>query len=193
MKKLSKKISDLHELIAEKKIKTVSFDIDGTLYPIIKVQMRWWLMLLRQPIKAIKFLSIKKKWEQRRLGNQNISIVDSDILFFEHFLLSLLQVPNLVPSEIRSLLMTLQSSGIKVYFLSDHGATSKIKALELLTAGHPINCLTETGELKPHSKISVLLSQKYGLVPEKHLHLGDRWSDQEQAKLFGCHFVLFKQ
>lgn len=64
--------------------------------------------------------------------------------------------------------------GLEIYFLSDHGALSKIKVLELIGCGMPINCLSETGELKPHKKISNLLLDKYKLNPLKHLHLGDR-------------------
>jgi hypothetical protein len=41
-------------------------------------------------------------------------------------------------------------------------------------------------------KISALLSEKYQIDPRTHLHLGDRWTDAEQARLFGCEFRYFQ-
>jgi FMN phosphatase YigB (HAD superfamily) len=165
--------------------RSVSFDIDGTLYPISKVQLRWWKKFFFSPRRAIRFYQIKKTWEFRRLGNSKIQITPDDVLFFEKFLTSMLD-PSLVPGGIRKLIDELKKNGKEIFFLSDHGATEKLSRLGL--TGTAINCLSETGELKPHQKISELLREKYRIVPETHVHLGDRWTDEEQAKMFGCSF-----
>ncbi len=169
------------------KFKSVSFDIDGTLYPILKVQMKWWRKFFLSPRAAIRFYNIKKTWELKRKGDGKVPVVQEDVAFFENFLTSMLD-PSLVPDEIRNLIQALRSKKVEVFFLSDHGAKEKLSRLGL--TGMAINCLGETGELKPHPKISELL-RKSGIIPETHLHIGDRWTDEEQARLFGCSFRYF--
>ncbi len=182
MKNLS--LVELGEFVNEQSFRTVSFDIDGTVYPIRKIQIRWWMKLLVSPKRAIRFYQIKQAWEERRKGG-DVRILTDDILFFEEFLTDMMD-ENLVPLEIRDWIDELRKCEIEVYFLSDHGAVAKLSRLGL--SGIAINCLTETGELKPHAKISSLLHEKYKINPAQHIHFGDRWSDEEQARLFGCAF-----
>lgn len=189
MKRLSEKIAEIEGFITQKEFQTVSFDIDGTLYPIRKAEIRWWRKFFLNPFQAMKFLLIRKKWEKRRKG-ENILVTNEDILFFEKFLVEDLLRVSFVPEEIRTWIEALQQRGLEVYYLSDHGAREKISVFKL--QGKLINCLTETGELKPHSKISELLSGTYKLRPQTHLHIGDRWTDEEQARLFGCAFKYLK-
>lgn len=172
-------------------VKSISFDIDGTLYPIFKVQLRWWIFFFIKPFCAIRFILIKRTWEKRRRGNLSIQILSDDIIFFEDFLSTCLISEKDIFPQIKEILEICKNKSIKIYFLSDHGAEKKINKLKLCEFGTPINCLTETGELKPHLKISQLLSNQYKIDPKSHLHLGDRWTDEEQAKIFGCEFVYF--
>jgi FMN phosphatase YigB (HAD superfamily) len=152
--------------------------------------MRWWKKFFLSPARATRFYQIKKTWEKRRQGNGTPALKE-DVQFFEEFLTEMLD-ESLVPAEIMKLIQNLNSKGTKIFFLSDHGAEEKVKRLGLSGLGTPINCLTETGELKPHAKISSLLSDKYQINASSHLHLGDRWTDEEQAKLFGCEFRYFQ-
>lgn len=175
---------ELSEFVNERSFRTVSFDIDGTVYPIRKIQIRWWKKLFASPARALRFYQIKSTWEKRRKGGDTHILAD-DIKFFEEFLTEMMD-ESLVPDEIRDWIAELKNCEIEVYFLSDHGAAAKLSKLGL--AGIAINCLTETGELKPHQKISALLHERYKIDPAKHIHFGDRWSDEEQAKLFGCSF-----
>lgn len=165
--------------------RSVSFDIDGTVYPILKVKLRWWRKFFVSPGSALRFYRIKKSWELRRKGDKQVPVSRNDILFFEEFLTSLLD-PTLVPAEIHTLIHGLKEKGVEIFFLSDHGASEKLSCLGL--EGMAINCLTETGELKPHPKISALLRETYKIDPTRHLHLGDRWTDEEQARIFGSSF-----
>ncbi len=169
-------------------IQTVSFDIDGTVYPMRKMEIRWWKNFFLGPKEAIRFFQIKKTWEKRRKGSRNVDVTPEDVIFFENFLTSMMD-ERLVPGEIRELLQSLK---VKLFFLSDHGAKAKLEKLGLSKFGIAINCLSETGELKPHPEISRLLISSYGIDPRTHLHVGDRWSDEEQARLFGCEFQYFK-
>jgi FMN phosphatase YigB (HAD superfamily) len=182
----SSSFAELKRLIQEKNLKTISFDIDGTVYPIRKVELRWWKSLLHSPLKARRFYHIKKAWEKRRKGG-GIAALPTDVAFFEEFLSSLLDA-SLVPQSVREGIEELRQSGVEIYFLSDHGA--EVKLMKLGLHGKSINCLTETGELKPHPKISELLL-KLGIRPPEHLHVGDRWTDEEQARLLGCEFRYF--
>ena len=187
MTNLSPKFNELLSFIIQHKIVSVSFDIDGTLYPIRKVQLKWWLNLLSDSRSAWKFLKIKREWELRRKGNSTVPVSSNDVEYFEAYLVSMLN-PSLVPEEIKDFIQVLKSKNIAIYFLSDHGAKAKLAGLHLDSEGTPVNCLIETQELKPHEKISRLLRDKYLIRPETHLHLGDRWTDEEQARIFGCHF-----
>lgn len=187
MKSLSVKLKEIQKVLEEQNIQTVSFDIDGTLYAMTKVYKRWWQIFFFSPLKSLRFLSIRKEWEKKREGNQKIVVRDSDVLFFEAFLLRLL-TPDIIPQEIHEFIKLLQDKQITLYFLSDHGNETKLKALGLSHIGKSINCLSETGELKPHQKISTLFLDQYDINPETHLHLGDRWTDEEQARLLKSHF-----
>lgn len=182
---------EICELVNEKGIRSVSFDIDGTVYPILKVQLRWWKSLFVNPVRAIRFYRIKKTWEERRKGNRGVEAVPQDVVFFEEFLTGMLD-ESLVSPEVLEWIRELSSRGVQVYFLSDHGAMSKLKRLGMAHLGKAINCLSETDELKPHGKIAELLRHKYHIDPGSHLHLGDRWTDEEQAKLLGCEFRYFR-
>lgn len=188
MKSLSQKIAEIDKFISINKIKSVSFDIDGTVYPLNKVKVRWWIKFFAHPPMAMKFLKIRKTWEKRRAGDSSINVSKADVIFFENFLASLLS-PDLVPNEISKWIEELKKNGIRVLFLSDHGAEIKLKTLQLSLLGEAVNCLTVTGELKPHLAISNHLSLSLGISGKEHLHLGDRWTDESQAKLMGASFI----
>lgn len=188
MKNLSDLINEVEKLIIEQNIKSVSFDIDGTVYPMKKMHQRWWRAFFLSPFKALKFLSIKKRWEQRRSG-QGKPAQASDVLFFEAFLISLMD-PGLVLPEVRSFIDRLRSLGIAVIFFTDHGV-EKCRYLGLAGLGPVFNCLAEAGELKPHQKIADLFLRKFPVDTATHLHLGDRWTDEVQAKLISCQFKFF--
>jgi FMN phosphatase YigB (HAD superfamily) len=188
MKNLSQKITEINQFISAEKIRSVSFDIDGTLYPLNKVKVRWWMRFFVNPSEAMTFLKIRKTWEKRRAGDQSISVTKEDVIFFEGFLASLLS-PDLIPKEIRNWLTELKNKNVRIVFLSDHGAEIKLKALELSFLGEAVNCLTETGELKPHAAITNHLLIQKQIVAHEHLHLGDRWTDEAQAKLMNASFI----
>lgn len=179
---------ELCEYVNEKSFRTISLDIDGTLYPMKKMELRWWKKFLLSPGDALRFYKIKQKWEGRRKG-KDLPVHADDVNFFESFLVSMMD-ESLVSYEIRDWVKELDGFGMKVFFLTDHGAAEKLRKLGLEGTG--IDCLSETGELKPHAKISAILKDKYGIDPRTHLHVGDRWTDEEQAKLLGCEFRLFR-
>ena len=181
---------ELLEFVNERSFQSISLDIDGTLYPMRKMELRWWKKFFLSPGRALRFYSIKKNWEGRRKGDQTVPVKAPDVSFFEEFLTGMMD-ETLVPFEIRDWLKEIQGFGIRVYFLSDHGAVEKTRKLGLQGLGTPINCLSETGELKPHAKITELLLSKYGIDPGRHLHAGDRWTDEEQSRLLGCEFRYF--
>ncbi|MFL5785342.1 MAG: HAD family hydrolase [Bacteriovoracaceae bacterium] len=188
MKKSS--LAEIRKLLDTRHFQSVSFDIDGTVYPIRKIQMRWWKNFFLTPMRASRFYNIKKTWETRRKGD-GVPALAEDVKFFEEFLTGMMD-ESLVDPDVKKWIGELKAKGTKIFFLSDHGAAEKLLRLGLWELGTPINCLTETGELKPHVKISKLLSEKYAIGPQSHLHLGDRWTDEEQAKLFGCEFRYFE-
>lgn len=188
MKNLSQQIAEINQFISSGNIRSISFDIDGTLYPLNKVKVRWWMKFFKNPSEAMRFLKIRKTWEKRRAGDQSISVTKEDVIFFESFLAALLS-PDLIPKEIRNWLTELKNKNVRIVFLSDHGAEIKLKTLELSLLGEAVNCLTETGELKPHEAITNHLLIQKQIVANEHLHLGDRWTDEAQAKLMKASFM----
>lgn len=188
MKNQSEKIHKLIIYIETHKISSVSFDIDGTLYPLMKVKLIWWKRFFLSPFMALRFLTIRKNWEKRRLG-QSEAVLPEDLKFFEAFLSSMLH-PSFVPSDIRTLLQILEDRKIRIIFLSDHGAEKKLQRLDL--KGEAVNCLAATGELKPHPLIADYMQKNFELIPMRHLHVGDRWTDEEQAALMNAHYFYLE-
>ena len=185
MKNLSHRLKELSSFIEAHQIRSVSFDIDGTLYPLNLVEKRWRKNLFHSPIRSLRFLNIRRKWENRRKGLA-LQILPQDVVEFETYLESLLD-RELVPSEIREWLKSLE---LDIYFLTDHGGVVKLRKLGF--EGTVVDCLKEAGELKPHIRISQVLKDKYNILPERHLHLGDRWTDEAQAKMLGSYFQYLK-
>lgn len=188
MKNQSDKIHKLISFIETHKITSVSLDIDGTLYPLRRVKFIWWMRFFLSPFMAIKFLTIRKKWEKRRLGKPE-AILAEDLKFFEEFLSSMLD-PSMVPDDIRIFLKAMADKKINVTFLSDHGSEKKLKRLGL--NGDAVNCLEVTGELKPHPLIAEYMLKNFDLVPGHHLHVGDRWTDEKQAALMNAHYFYLE-
>ena len=190
MKKLSEKIAEVEQLIKDAGIQSVSFDIDGTLYAMDKVKKEWWKNFFLSPLRAMKFYRIKQAWEKKRNGSDKFAPLEADVDYFENYLLTLLN-PEFVPAIVRTWISELKSRGIKILFITDHGARQKLDVLKLNDIGARVNCLRETGNLKPHPDITSLLIQTYQITPLTHLHLGDRWTDEEQARLLGCTYRYF--
>ena len=185
MNSLSDRLKELSHFIDAHDIRSISFDIDGTLYPLKLVEKRWRKKFLYSPIRSLRFLNIRRKWEKRRKGVA-IQILPDDVAQFETYLESLLG-PELVPTEIRNWIERLD---LDIYFLTDHGGVVKLRKLGF--KGTVIDCLKEAGELKPHVRISEVLKEKYNILPERHLHLGDRWTDEAQARMSGSYFQYLK-
>ncbi|MFN9114476.1 MAG: hypothetical protein ACK5XN_30820 [Bacteroidota bacterium] len=186
MKDLSSSLFEIDQLIVSKNIQTISLDIDGTLYPMKAVELRWWKSFVFSPIQALQFLLIRKRWERKRKG-LTVSVTEKDKSNFEHVLLTLL-CPRLVKFTTLYWLRGLKSRGLKAYYLTDHSVELKMKALDLPKLDGAFDGLTLSGELKPHATLAKDLNQALGINPLTHLHIGDRWSDEEQARLMGCHF-----
>ncbi len=186
MKDLSSSLSEIDQLILSKNIKTISLDIDGTLYPMKAAELRWWKRFIFSPLQALQFLIIRKRWEKKRKGSY-VEITEADKSHFERFLLTLL-CPALVKFTTLYWLRSLQGRGLRACYLTDHSVELKMKALGLPNIEGAFDGLTLSGELKPHPKLATELIQAMGINPQTHLHIGDRWSDEEQARLMGSHF-----
>lgn len=186
MKDLSSSLSEIDQLIVAKKIKTISLDIDGTLYPMKAVELRWWRRFFISPIKSLRFLMIRKRWEKKRKGG-TASVTLSDQQEFESYLIGLLS-PGLVRFATLYWLRGLKERGLRVFYLTDHSVDLKLRALALPDLDGAFDGLTLSGELKPHARLARELQRATGIDPVSHLHIGDRWSDEEQARLMSCHF-----
>lgn len=187
MKDLLSIIPEIEAFIAKHSIRTLSFDIDGTLYPMTLVERNWWKYFVSHPIEALRFLRIRKRWEKKRLG-EAISVPPEDIRAFEDVLLRLL-TPQMVQEETRQWLRSLQGRGLRSYYLTDHSVRAKLTALRLPKLDGEVDGLSVSGELKPHPQLAAALLKLWNIEGATHVHIGDRWSDEAQAKLLGAHFI----
>jgi len=192
MKTLSEFIKRTEKFIAKNNIRTISFDVDGTLYPMSQIKNQSFSIFKKKPFDFLKFLFIKQKIEIKRYFFHNLKITKNELNFFEIFFTNYFLNEELVVNELKIWLNHLRSRDFKVLFLSDHGTELKLNKLELSDVGISLNCLRETQKLKPHNEISILLKNKYQIDPSTHLHLGDRSCDENQAESFGCSFLYLK-
>ncbi len=190
MQTLLEQINEVEKLITRYHIKSISFDIDGTLFPIRHLYRNWFAALAKCPLKTMRFYKISRTLEYYRKLNTAVDISSRDLSFFKKYLIEILFENISVEQKLVNWIAELEQRNLKVIYLSDHATTAKLQSLNLASK-NTIDCLFQTGHLKPHASIiSLLVSQNIHM--EHHLHLGDRSTDEEQAKLFGCRFKLFK-
>lgn len=191
MKTLSKLIKNAEKLISQNSVKSISFDIDGTLYPMSKIKNKSFQSFKKSPLKFILFLLLRKKFEVKRYIFNNLEISEKSRVFFENYFTQHFLDEEWIEVELRNWIVKLKNQGLQIYFISDHGTDLKLKKLKLSDIGMEINCLKDTSQLKPHQKISEILKEKFKLTASNHLHLGDRSCDQELAQSIGCLFMNF--
>lgn len=189
MKKLLKQISEINHFIEQHQIKSISFDIDGTLYPKWKATLLWFKSFLIGPKRAHRFKKLVRYLDSTRNLEDVINLSQSDQAFMNNFLMKNVYKKITVSPLLIDWITHLNQKGINILYLTDHFGEDKLRYLNL-PQHQVIDCLKLTHKLKPHPTISKEL-KKQNLIAQYHLHLGDRISDKEQACHFGCHFKYF--
>jgi len=195
-------------------IKSVVFDLDGTLYDNKGLPMKlimgdiWNMFILSAERKARKVIMGKDfgteaevyeaLFKQMVAVKKNLTVEKARRWYEEKYMplqVSVLQIYFQARPLVIELLEALHAREIKVVLYSDYGhASEKLQALgipcELFDV---IVSAPELGGLKPSRQSMERLMAKYDLQPESMLYVGDREdTDGESAKPFGIRFHSVK-
>jgi FMN phosphatase YigB (HAD superfamily) len=177
-------------------IEGVAFDLDGTLYPNYRLNIR----LLPLAIKEVPFLIAFSKVRKIIRKEQKNGIVQYDN-FYKHqaeITAQLLDAPPELIKEkidvfiyrgweplfkkvklfnnVLETLTALRNAGYKLGLLSDFPPEKKIEYLGLSRFWDAVHCSEYSGALKPHPLSFVKLAEQMNLPPEKILYVGNSLS-----------------
>ena len=174
-------------------IEGVAFDLDGTLYPNYRLNIR----LLPLAVKEIPFLTAFSKVRKLIRIEQKNGIVQYDN-FYKHqaeLTARLLDAPPELIKEkidvfiyrgweplfkkikpfknVLETLTALRGAGYKLGLLSDFPPEKKIEYLGLSSLWDAVHCSEYSGALKPHPLSFVKIAEQMKLSPEKILYVGN--------------------
>jgi putative hydrolase of the HAD superfamily len=174
-------------------IEGVAFDLDGTLYPNYRLNIR----LLPLALKEIPFLTAFSKVRKIIRKEQKNGIVQYDN-FYKHqaeLTAQLLDAPPELIKEkidvfiyrgweplfkkvklfknVLETLTALRGAGYKMGLLSDFPPEKKIEYLGLSSFWDAVHCSEYSGALKPHPLSFVKIAEQMNLPPEKILYVGN--------------------
>jgi FMN phosphatase YigB (HAD superfamily) len=176
-----------------KDIEGVAFDLDGTLYPNYRLNIR----LLPLAVKEIPFLAAFSRVRKIIRKEQKKGIIQYDN-FYKHQAELTAQILN-APAElikekidvfiyrgweplfkkvklfknVLETLTALRGAGYKLGLLSDFPPEKKIEYLGLSSFWNAVHCSEYSGALKPHPLSFVKLAEQMNLPPEKILYVGN--------------------
>ena len=186
-------------------IKLVSWDVDGTLYPLPLLKLRFtWALALKVRAKGWKWswetlqgMQGLHEWldgqRARNAGQVDRGEWEARREIFEREKALFAEVLPLLPlrGRVLPLLEYFRQTGATQVSLSDLECEYKLRALrvERFFAGSFHS--EGIGHWKPSPVPFRLLQERFGVRPEEHLHVGDRpETDGAGAKAGGCHFLL---
>jgi len=171
----------------------VAFDLDGTLYPNYRLNIR----LLPLAVKEIPFLAAFAKVRKIIRKEQKNGLIQYDN-FYKHQAELTAQILNAPPELIKEkidvfiyrgweplfkkvrlfnnvleTLSALRGAGFKLGLLSDFPPEKKIEYLGLSSFWDAVYCSEYAGALKPHPLSFLKLAEQMNLPPEKILYVGN--------------------
>ncbi|WP_461247013.1 HAD family hydrolase [Treponema sp. R6D11] len=187
-------------------IEGVAFDLDGTLYPNYRLNIR----LIPFAIKELPLLAAFGKTRTIIRKEQEDGLIQYDN-FYQHqaeVTARLLNAPAQIIKEkierliyrgwepffkkidifygVKETLIGLHNSGYKLGLLSDFPPETKLEYLGISEPWDAVYCSEYSGALKPHSLSFTVLADKMNLPPEKILYVGNSVSyDVAGAKNVG--------
>jgi putative hydrolase of the HAD superfamily len=171
-------------------IQAVAFDVDGTLYPNIKMYLRAVRFFLNHPLLMYHFNTVRKKIRSIR-PIDNFWILQADMLAeltnstreeaeeaidklmydeWEQIFKGIKVFP-----EIPGILRSLKQEGIRLGVLSDFRVHTKLAYMQLEGLWDGVVSSEESGYLKPNAEPFRLLLEKLNLPPESVLYVGNHY------------------
>lgn len=185
-------------------IRVVSWDVDGTLYPLGSFKRKLvWMLVRRIPRlgfahfwSTLRDIQKLHDWidRQRAEGGARVDRAGweqrNDVFMREKALFAEILPKLKLRRGVRELLDHFRATGVIQVTLSDLEAAYKVEALgvrDYFVAHFPAESL---GFWKPSAVPFQQIEQQYGIQPHEHLHIGDRAiSDGAGSVAAGCHFL----
>lgn len=186
------------------KIKTIFFDIDGTLYPIKGLNRQFVKLYVSHPIKAFLFFKARKRVRAFLLETNDASTnrevflsrqaatVGKDKSYFDGVYSVLVKNRRIVPYEgLKELLIDLRSRGYILGTLSDFPVENKLKELGLDEFFQYKLSSEDCGYLKPDKRAFDYIERGTGISKTEILYIGDSITkDYNGSKNTGMSAVL---
>ena len=185
-------------------IRLVSWDVDGTLYSFTRIlraiakyrrstfKDQGWMETGRKLVRMWKFQRTVE--HQRR--DSDCRVIGSDLERFSETRLQVREVLCRMLGEIRpqsgalDLLGRFARSGIPQVAWSDFNCRYKLDALGIACYFDGTYVSEDIGFWKPSPITLQKIQRDFGIHPENHLHIGDRWdTDGEACLRNGCRFM----
>ena len=181
-------------------IKVVSWDVDGTLYPIASMKARLATAFLRRSVRGgaltayreLRVLQDHRTALDARRGNgrvgENCDWEEPDVA--AHWYRSAIERAG-TRAGVEDLLAFFDRSGHTQVVLSDLRAQYKLHALGIRDRFHAVYEGSVLGFLKPSPDGFRRIVDDYGIEPHELLHVGDRVeTDGAGARAAGCHSLI---
>jgi len=181
-------------------IKGIAFDLDGTLYPNYRLNIRLLPFILKEArlLSAFgKTRNIMRKEQEESFQSQSII---SDVDFYERqaqITAKILNVPadeikekidkliykgwepifkNIKPfKNVYETLVVFKNAGLKLGLLSDFPPETKLEHLKLNSFWDAVDCSERSGAIKPHPLPFRKLAESMGLLCENILYVGNSY------------------
>ncbi len=171
-------------------IRAVAFDVDGTLYPNIKMYLRAIRFFIKHPLLMYHFNTVRNRirsirpidnfWELQAemLAELNGNTREEaeeiiDKLMYDEWE-QIFKGIKVFP-EIHGILRSLKQDGIRLGVLSDFRVHTKLAYMQLEGFWDGVVSSEESGYLKPNTEPFLLLAERLNLPPESVLYVGNHY------------------
>ncbi len=181
-------------------MKLVTWDVDGTLYSLPELKRRVFLKLflsgkwrlLRSMMALHDWIDAERDVEGGKVNQQCWQIQWREVFAQEKEVFSEVLTQMKPRADALQLLQEYRRQGIPQVALSDLESMYKIKILGLESYFADGVSAFEVGFWKPSPVAFRQVQSRFGVEPQDHLHIGDRWeTDGAGAKASGCDFHYF--
>lgn len=180
------------------RIKLIIFDLDGTLidaYQAIIKSFNYTMQKLNYPLQADAVIRSAVGWGDANLLKPFIDTKDlrkALIIYRSHHKVALLRYVRLFP-HVRRLLRYLKAKGYKLAIASNRPTRFSwiiIKHLKLKIYFDYVLCADKLSYGKPHPEILHKIMQRFSVVPDESLYVGDMAIDAKAAHRAGIKAVI---
>lgn len=185
-------------ILNSKKIRLVIFDLDGTLvnaYPAIIQSFNYTMHKLGYPLKQDSAIRKAVGWGDENLLRPFVEEKDLSLalkVYRQHHRVSLIKKSYLLPGA-KKVLTSLRAAGYSLAVASNRPASFSrilVKHLKLSRYFDYMLCGDQLKQGKPHPEILYKIMQKFSLMPQDTLYVGDMALDAEAGRRAGVKSII---